>query len=557
MAHVYLAHDQILGRQVAVKVLTVEAASDPVFVERFRREAHAVAQLNHPNIVTIYDWGEQPDAYGVYSVYYMVMEYVAGENLKERLRGGPLPEADALDVAAQVAAALGVAHRHGIIHRDIKPQNVLLPPSGMVKVVDFGIAHTVGVTQLTRTNAVSGTAHYLSPEQAQSKPVDERTDLYSLGIVLYEMLTGREPFTGSTLVEIAMHHVHDAPEPPRSARPGLSAETDAIVLKALSKDPARRFQSAADMRGALLDARSDLLIRSATPGPEPTVAAPVVEERRARPRPRAEQDAVAEKRPRARSVAPASERRWPARALMAAPVLLLLLVGLPFLVLSHRGSPAAAPPKRTAALARHHATPTPTAHQARSRPVVRRANTRRSSTASPATTSGPGNSVVRPTSVPASAAQPTAAPAPAATSSPVAVGPVTRPTQPLPQAVAVAPPNVANSPPAAGGQAPAQAVGTFYDMISSGNLDGAAAMETAHMQAAYPPSSNIYQRFGRTQHISVEQSSVSYQSPDRAAVRATVWDQESPDSGRQSGRYYLTWYLVRTANGWLLDDVGT
>ncbi len=254
MAQVFLATDRLLGRQVAVKVLDRAFAVDAAFVERFKREAQAAAALNHPNVVPIYEWGAVDDT------YYIVMGYVPGLNLKEALRqSGPLPEAEVLQIGAQVAAALDEAHRHGIIHRDIKPHNILLEPGGHVVVTDFGIARSAGSSQLTATNVILGTAEYLAPEQAQREPIDGRADLYSLGIVLYELLTGRTPFTGDTMMAIAWQHVHERPPTPRELGLRLSDLTERVVLKAIEKEPARRFQTAAEMRDALTEARDGLM----------------------------------------------------------------------------------------------------------------------------------------------------------------------------------------------------------------------------------------------------------------------------------------------------------
>jgi hypothetical protein len=253
MAQVYLALDQRLGREVAVKILDEQSTADPEFVERFRREARAAAGLNHPNIVAIYDWGPADDS------YCMIMEYVDGPNLKEMLRRrGALPEEEVLQIGTQVAAALQQAHEHGVIHRDVKPANILLAPNGRIKVADFGIARAVGLTQLTKTNMLTGTAQYMSPEQAQLKPLDGRSDVYSLGIVLYELLTDSTPFTGESMVEIALQHVHGEIPPLEEIAPEISPATRAIVEQALEKDPDYRFQSAGDLQVALEEAARSL-----------------------------------------------------------------------------------------------------------------------------------------------------------------------------------------------------------------------------------------------------------------------------------------------------------
>jgi len=241
MADVYLAEDQELGRRVAVKILHERYANDDQFVERFRREATHAAGLSHPNIVSIYDRGETNGS------YFIVMEYVEGRTLKELVRSrGPCPIPVAIAYTRQVLAALRYAHRNGVIHRDIKPHNVIVDPEGVVKVTDFGIARA-GASQMTEEGAIIGTAQYLSPEQARGAPVDQTSDLYSTGIVLYELLTGKVPFTGQTPVEIAMKHLSEVPEPPSVERPEIPEDVDLLVVRALAKEPADRYQSAAAM----------------------------------------------------------------------------------------------------------------------------------------------------------------------------------------------------------------------------------------------------------------------------------------------------------------------
>jgi eukaryotic-like serine/threonine-protein kinase len=245
MADVYLAEDQELGRRVAIKILNGRHANDAQFIERFRREAKNAAALNHPNIVSIYDRGNAEDT------YYIAMEFLDGRTLKELIVSrGAAPVNVAIEYARQILSALRFAHRHGIVHRDIKPHNVLVDSEGRVKVTDFGIARA-GTSQMTETGSIVGTAQYLSPEQARGGEVDQRSDLYSLGIVLYELLTGKTPFDGDTPVEIAMKHLSNAPKPPSTLRADIPPELDMVVLRALAKNPDDRYQSADEMEADL------------------------------------------------------------------------------------------------------------------------------------------------------------------------------------------------------------------------------------------------------------------------------------------------------------------
>src|SRR5213075_833492 len=241
MADVYLAEDQELGRRVALKLLDDRHASDEQFVERFRREAQSAAGLNHPNIVSIFDRGRAE------GTYYIAMEYLDGRTLKELLvRNGPTPIPIAIDYARQILGALAFAHRNGIVHRDIKPHNIVVGPDGRLKVTDFGIARS-GPSQMTEAGSIIGTSQYLSPEQARGAPVDQRSDLYSVGVVLYELLTGTVPFSGSTPLEIAMKHLSEIPRPPSRRRPDVPPDLDRVVLRALAKNPDERYQNAPEM----------------------------------------------------------------------------------------------------------------------------------------------------------------------------------------------------------------------------------------------------------------------------------------------------------------------
>jgi eukaryotic-like serine/threonine-protein kinase len=250
MADVYCAEDQQLGRKVALKLLYRRFAEDVQFVERFRREASSAAGLQHPGIVGIFDRGEWD------GTYYIAMEYIEGHTLKEIVRDrGPAPPEAAIDIAIQILRAVRFAHRRGVVHRDIKPQNVMVDDEGRVKVTDFGIARA-GASDMTETGSIMGTAQYLSPEQAQGRPVDARSDLYSIGIVLYEMLTGRVPFDAESAVTVALKQVSEEPVPPSQVNPDVSPALEAVVLRAMEKDPRRRFADADEFITALEAART-------------------------------------------------------------------------------------------------------------------------------------------------------------------------------------------------------------------------------------------------------------------------------------------------------------
>ncbi|MDR3564842.1 MAG: Stk1 family PASTA domain-containing Ser/Thr kinase [Negativicutes bacterium] len=242
MADVYRAHDKLLDRSVAVKVLRSQFTDDEEFISRFRREAQAAARLSHPNIVNIYDVGRDEDS------YYIVMEYISGETLKERIqREGPLPVEAAVRVALEIAEALEHAHQNNIVHCDIKSHNILTTRSGRVKVTDFGIARAVTSATMTQTGTIIGSVHYFSPEQAKGGAVSAKSDIYSLGVVLYEMLTGALPFAGETPISIALKHLQEEPQPPRELNSEIPPLVEAIVLKAMAKNPEQRFFDIGEM----------------------------------------------------------------------------------------------------------------------------------------------------------------------------------------------------------------------------------------------------------------------------------------------------------------------
>lgn len=247
MATVYRGLDQVLGRTVAIKTMLPQYATDPSFAARFKQEAQAAAALNSPYIVSVYDWGKDADT------YYIAMEYLRGTDLKSGIRKhGALDCKKVAQIGSQIAQALSVAHNHDIIHRDIKPQNIMVQPDGNIKVMDFGIARAKN-SHLTTDNSVLGTAHYVSPEQTQGKPLGPTTDLYSLGIVMYEAATGRVPFDGDNAVTVAMKQVTEQPVPPSQINPSVDPQLEAIILKCMQKDPKDRFQTADELYHTLRD----------------------------------------------------------------------------------------------------------------------------------------------------------------------------------------------------------------------------------------------------------------------------------------------------------------
>jgi beta-lactam-binding protein with PASTA domain/predicted Ser/Thr protein kinase len=314
MAEVYLGTDQVLGRQIAVKVLGSQFSRDSSFVARFRREAQSAASLNHPNVVSVFDTGSDD------GTHFIVMEYVQGKTLSQLIRQGPLLPERAAEIAAAVARALGFAHSQGIVHRDVKPGNVMLTPSADVKVMDFGIARATASESLTQTATVLGTATYFSPEQAQGEAVDPRSDVYSLGVVLYEMLTGHPPFAGESAVSIAYKHVREQPVPPSRLNPDVPGELDAIVLKCLAKNPANRYQTAEELLADLDRFLAGMPVQATPLMMEPTE--------------------VVERATRPTSVLPAAAteeteagRRWVAWAIIGG-ILLIFAVALFFLARS-------------------------------------------------------------------------------------------------------------------------------------------------------------------------------------------------------------------------------
>lgn len=338
MALVYRAHDLMLNRPVAVKVLRPQFAADEDFLRRFGREAQAAASLSHPNIVGVYDVGSDGET------HYMVMEFIDGTTLKERIQQGkPLPLGEALDIAYQICEALEHAHQNRIIHRDIKPHNIMLTRNGRVKVTDFGIARAVTSTTLTHTGAIMGSVHYVSPEQAKGGLTGAKSDLYSVGVVLYEMLTGTLPFHGETAVTIALKHVDERVTPPRSVNLTIPLDVERLVMRALEKDAMERYASATDMMADI--GRCLARLRAAGPDPAAATAPPSLLPRRvdktasrpseARPRARSEPPAPRPAPGADKEEFPVARRRhrpW-ARALQVLLVLVALMAGGVYLIL--------------------------------------------------------------------------------------------------------------------------------------------------------------------------------------------------------------------------------
>ena len=310
MAEVYLATDRVLDRPVAFKVLGGWLANDGTFVKRFRREALAAARISHPNLVAVFDAGSED------GVHYIVMEHVPGETLADVLRKeGRLHPNRASSIAASVADALGVAHAARIVHRDVKPANVMLTPDGRTKLMDLGIARNMDGESITHASSILGTAGYVSPEQARGDPVDHRSDIYSLGCVLYEMLTGRQPFEAQDPLAMAYKHVHEAPVPPTSLEPSIPPALEAVTLRAMEKKPGSRFQNVEEMASALDDRTAPVApLTTTTPMPPVPATAPL---------PKAHPDTLPRRADRAR-------RRRPLVPLLLGLAALALLGGLAY-----------------------------------------------------------------------------------------------------------------------------------------------------------------------------------------------------------------------------------
>jgi hypothetical protein len=325
MSSVFRARDRLLERTVALKILHSHYAGDEETIERFRREARAVAQLSHPNIVTVIDRGQADDR------QFIVFEYIDGQTLKEIVEErGPLPVREAVDLAIGVARGLAFAHANGLVHRDVKPQNVLLDGDGKPKVTDFGIARSLDVEGVTQTGTVLGTSHYIAPEQASGQPVDAHTDVYSLGAVLYELLTGAPPFDGESFVAVALKHVHEPPPPVLERRPDCPVRLAAAVERALEKDPADRFPTMDAFAAEL-----EVILAALEHGDPESTATLIVPARAVRARKPA---------PRRRTRAP--RNHWPlALAAVGAVLLAAAIVGIVLTTGHHGGTKTPSTPK--------------------------------------------------------------------------------------------------------------------------------------------------------------------------------------------------------------------
>jgi protein kinase-like protein len=545
MADVFRAHDHTLDRDVAVKIMRPAFAQDPEFAERFHREAEALGSIDHPNIVHVLDYGTSTDG------PFIVMELVSGGTLRDLMRvRGRVDQYAATQIAAGIADGLDAAHIRGVLHRDLKPDNVLLDSEGRPKVADFGIARIAAATAITRTGEILGTPQYLAPEQMTGDVVDERADVYALGVILYEMLTGTQPTGGITASEIVSRRLRADPRPP-SRLVAIAPAINTLVLRALARDPARRIRSAADLRAALLaikpltppmGARARVL-RLRLPSPAPLIAALAL--------------LAAFVRDSARRFRRAAEVR--AEDLRA----VLLAIAPPTLPTLSRARvgrfrlPSLAP--LTAALALLAASVRDHARDIRRRaPLV---------AALALLAAFIGGSLVfagaRPTGVaPVAVATPTPAPTTqglASTGSPVVrpsptatPEPTAEPTAEPPAAPTVAPTPAPMVAATVTGD-PSGTIVSFYQFISGHDYASASGLWSDRMRAAYPPQTNIWGRFDATSSIVARSASVTSASPGSAAVAVDLIETLRNGSVRH---WVGTWYLVRSGSGWLLDEPG-
>jgi tRNA A-37 threonylcarbamoyl transferase component Bud32 len=513
MADVFRAHDRTLDRDVAVKLMRPAFARDPEFAQRFHREAEALGAIDHPNIVGVLDYGASAEG------PFIVMELVSGGTLRDLIRArGRVDQYAAARMAAAIADGLEAAHLRGVLHRDLKPDNVLLDGAGRPKIADFGIARLAAATAITRTGEVLGTPQYLAPEQMTGDVVDERADVYALGVILYEMLTGEQPTGGVTPSEIVSRRLRVDPRPP-SRLVALAPRINALVLRALARDPARRIRRAADLRAELLAIRP----------PEPRAPART---RVAGPRLRS----VRVPGPRLPSAAPitialaslaASISDFGRRVGRSIEAGGARLCGL--LVASRRRSLA----PLMAALALLAAFIGGSVVLGGARPVAVAPEA--------VATATPPAAVLASTSSPAPSTPPIATAAPTAE-------PTTEPT-PAPTVKPAPTPAVA----ATVGGDPAGTIVSFYQLISGEDYASASGLWSERMRAAYPPQTNIWGRFDSTSSIVARSAWVTSATPGSAAVAVDLVETMRNGSVRH---WVGTWYLVRSGSGWLLDQPG-
>jgi hypothetical protein len=589
MADVFRAHDRTLDRLVAVKILRPIFAKDPEFLERFRREAEALGAIDHPNIVRVFDFGATAD-----DGPYIVMELVRGGTVRDLMRTGRVDQYAAARIAAGIADGLEAAHIRGVLHRDLKPDNVLLDHEGRPKIADFGIARLAAATAITRKGELLGTPRYLAPEQMTGDVVDERADIYALGVILYEMLTGAQPTGGTTPSEIVSRRLRMDPRPP-SRLVAMNPALNGLVMRALARDPAHRVRRAADLRDALLgiappvprvpSRRQSVKLRWPSFAPLAMALAPAIasiRELAARvrrvatfrvrppvlpslpripvarvrlPSPAPLKGAVAQLGAALPPV-PTVKLRLPSAApLMAGGALLAARIGerarairqRAVVVASARQAPVQTTRVRVVRARRRSAAPLLAALAllfafiaggfvwAGARPTVEAPIAVASPT--PTSTAAVLSSTSSPEVTPAATPEPTVEPTPEPTPEPTAA-----PT------VAATRASVAT----VSGD-PAGTIVTFYQLISGHDYATASGLWSERMRASYPPQTNIWGRFDRTSSIVARSASLTSSSPASAAVAVDLIETMSDGSVRH---WVGTWYLVRSGSGWLLDQPG-
>jgi serine/threonine-protein kinase len=513
LAVVYRARDELLDRDVAVKILRPQFAADPEFVQRFRQEARSAAALAHPNIAAVFDSGFQ------HELQFIVMQLIDGPNLEQVLaERGRLPVAEALRIVMAAAEALQAAHERGIVHRDVKPGNILLTADGSVRVVDFGIARALSDVRMTTPGLLLGSVQYCSPEQVLGEDVGPPSDVYSLGIVLYELLTGVSPFQGSTPASVALARVQDEPTPPSELVPDLPAGIDELVMGALARSPAARYASGLAFAGAIRD-----WWRSSRPEPAAAAVPRTVNPRAIRGRRQALPPTTVGI-PAAASADAATARTQiagqrqddddPRRVLgVIIPLAALLFVAMGLWVLAPHGGRgggvlAATSSPRGSAAALRTASPVP---------AVLPSSTR-------------GTSAAAATPAPTAAATPAPTPRPTARATPAPAA-LTAPAR-----------------------TPAQTVARFYQLVAAHDFSAAARLWSARMRANYPPRIYIDRRFGHTTGIVLNRDRTTSMSLAAGTAVVAVDLTEYRDVGPSPRRWVGRWDLVLTPGGWLLDQ---